>query len=159
MFFCPIFPHCVVVNRAEICWYKSTLIEDFAALKFLRFFASFMAFGLVFVISKEFSVKLDWEEEERIIIPMTWFQQWSKNWVAVGSLLGYRQMHSTPYYGMIVDRETICRILVILDPNGVRERARQKLRRWQYLSKGPIKYGTLMATISLSHLGFAYMER
>lgn len=68
-------------------------------------------------------------------------------------------MHSTPYYSVIVDRETIRRILVVLDPNGVRERARQKLRIRQYLSKGTITYGTLMATISLSHLGFAYMER
>ena len=28
-------------------------------------------------------------------------------------------------------------ILVVLDPNGIRERARHKLRRRQYLSKGP----------------------
>ena len=38
---------------------------------------------------------------------------------------------------MIVDRERIRRILVVLDPNGVRERARHKLQKRQYLSKGP----------------------
>ena len=56
-----------------------------------------------------------------------------------GSLVGYRQMHQriTLDYGMIVNRETIRRILVVLDPNGVRERTRHKLRRRQYLSKGP----------------------
>ena len=36
-----------------------------------------------------------------------------------GSLLGYRLMHQriTLDYGMIVDRETLRRILVVLDPN------------------------------------------
>lgn len=38
---------------------------------------------------------------------------------------------------MIVGRETIRLVLVALDSNGVRERARHKLRRRQCLSKGP----------------------
>ena len=54
-----------------------------------------------------------------------------------GRMIGYRQMHKrvTLDYGIIVDREAIRRIL--LDPEGVREHARHKLRRRQYLSKGP----------------------
>ena len=56
-----------------------------------------------------------------------------------GSSLGYRQMHQrvTLDHGKVVDRETIRRILQVLDPEGVRTRARHKLRRRKYISKGP----------------------
>ena len=56
-----------------------------------------------------------------------------------GSSLGYRQMHQriTLDYGKVVDRETIRRILVVLDPEGVHNRAHHKLRRRKYMFKGP----------------------
>lgn len=71
-----------------------------------------------------------------------------------GSLLGYHQMHQriTLDYGMIVDRKMIWQILVVLDPNGVCECD-------SIYQKVQIIFGTLMATISLSHLGFTYMEQ
>ena len=56
-----------------------------------------------------------------------------------GSSIGYRQMHQriTLDYGQVVDRETIRKVLLALDPEGVHKRARHKLRRRKYMSKGP----------------------
>ena len=56
-----------------------------------------------------------------------------------GSSLGYRQMHQrvTLDHGKVVDRETIRRILQVLDPEGVCTRAHHKLRRRKYISKDP----------------------
>ena len=56
-----------------------------------------------------------------------------------GSSLGYRQMHQriTLDHGKVVDRETIRRILQVLDPEGVSQRARHKLRRRKCIPKGP----------------------
>ena len=55
-----------------------------------------------------------------------------------GGLLGYCQMHQrvTLDHGKVVDRETICRILQVLDPEGVRTHVLHKLRRRKYKSKG-----------------------
>ena len=56
-----------------------------------------------------------------------------------GSFLGYRQMHQRLrcQYGFTVDRESGRLILQSLDPDGVEQRSRRRLRRRQYHSKGP----------------------
>lgn len=56
-----------------------------------------------------------------------------------GSSLGYRQMHQRLKlnYGLTVSRETVRIILRTLDPEGVQERSRNKLKRRQYRSRGP----------------------
>ena len=56
-----------------------------------------------------------------------------------GSLLGYRQMHQRlrRRYGFTINRESVRLILKTLDPDGVEQRSRRRLRRRQYRSKGP----------------------
>ena len=56
-----------------------------------------------------------------------------------GSLLGYRLMHQRLRndYGLVVDRETVRRVLKTIDPNGVERRSKHKLKRRKYYSKGP----------------------
>ena len=51
---------------------------------------------------------------------------------------GYRSMHQKiRLSGLITDRETVRLVLKNLDPDGVEERSRQKLRRRNYVSRGP----------------------
>ena len=59
--------------------------------------------------------------------------------VRSGGSLGYRQMQLRLRldYGILVDRDTVRRSLLLLDPEGVNRRSRQKLRRRQYFSRGP----------------------
>ena len=56
-----------------------------------------------------------------------------------GSLLGYRAMHKrlTTIYGLLTAREVVRNVLKIVDPEGVEHRARHRLRRRVYRSKGP----------------------
>lgn len=56
-----------------------------------------------------------------------------------GGSLGYRQMQLRLRldYGLVLDRETVRKSLVLLDPEGVRRRSRHKLKRRQYVSRGP----------------------
>ena len=56
-----------------------------------------------------------------------------------GSLLGYRQMTQrlTIKRGLNVSRENVRELLRILDPHGVKRRSKNRLRRRQYISKGP----------------------
>ena len=59
--------------------------------------------------------------------------------VRSGGSLGYRQMQLRLRldYGILVDRDTVRRSLLLLNPEGVNRRSRQKLRRRQYFSRGP----------------------
>ena len=56
-----------------------------------------------------------------------------------GSCLGYRQMHQKLRleYGLNTNRETVRIVLKHLDPEGVEQRSRRRLRRRQYFAKGP----------------------
>ena len=56
-----------------------------------------------------------------------------------GSSMGYRGMHQKlrSVYNLQVDQETVRLCLKILDPQGVEERSRRRLRRRVYISKGP----------------------
>ncbi|XP_068698743.1 uncharacterized protein [Montipora foliosa] len=56
-----------------------------------------------------------------------------------GSNIGYRQMTQRLVndYRLVVDRETVRELLKILDPEGVEQRARHRLKRRQYRTKGP----------------------
>lgn len=56
-----------------------------------------------------------------------------------GSLLGYRAMHQRLRvdYGLLIDRETVRKIIKRLDPVGVDCRTRKRFRRRQYVSQGP----------------------
>ena len=56
-----------------------------------------------------------------------------------GCSLGYRAMHQRLQndHGMVVDRETVRKIIKGLDPDGVDFRSRRKLRRRRYYAKGP----------------------
>ena len=56
-----------------------------------------------------------------------------------GRLLGYRQMHQRLRldYGLVLSRETVRTTLASLDPEGVSLRSRHKLKRRQYIAKGP----------------------
>lgn len=55
-----------------------------------------------------------------------------------GSGLGYRQMHQLRIeHGIDADRETVQIVLKHLDPEGVRQRSRHRLKRRQYYEKGP----------------------
>ncbi|XP_068708455.1 uncharacterized protein [Montipora foliosa] len=73
-----------------------------------------------------------------------------------GSSLGYRQMHQriTLDHGKVVDRETIRRILQVLYPEGVSQRARHKLRRRKYISKGPNYIWHIVGYDKLKPFGF-----
>lgn len=56
-----------------------------------------------------------------------------------GGNLGYRSMHARIRlnHGMIVSRNSVRVILRILDPDGVQARQQRRLRRREYVSKGP----------------------
>lgn len=55
-----------------------------------------------------------------------------------GACFGYRLMHQKlRSKGYVVDRETVRIALKILDPDGVEQRSRHKLKRRQYISAGP----------------------
>ena len=56
-----------------------------------------------------------------------------------GSTIGYRQMTQrlVHNYGLVVDKETVRELLKILDPDGVAARSKHRLRRRQYITKGP----------------------
>lgn len=56
-----------------------------------------------------------------------------------GSCLGYRQMTQKLRikYGLVTDRETVRRVLKLLDPEGVENRARKRLKRRVYYARGP----------------------
>ena len=56
-----------------------------------------------------------------------------------GSCIGYRAMWQRLRNdrGMVVSRETVRHALRIIDPEGVSERLRNRLRRRQYRGKGP----------------------
>ena len=54
-----------------------------------------------------------------------------------GNCFGYRSMHQKiRLNGLTTDRETVRLVLKALDPDGVEERLRKKLRRRKYISKG-----------------------
>ena len=55
-----------------------------------------------------------------------------------GSAVGYRSMHQrlTNEYGLVVTRNTVRRVLKILDSGGVESRSRHRLRRRLYSAKG-----------------------
>lgn len=56
-----------------------------------------------------------------------------------GNRIGYRQMHQRlrVKHGLVVDRETVRLSLKILDPVGVEDRSRRRLRRREYRGRGP----------------------
>ncbi|XP_020901510.1 uncharacterized protein LOC110240064 [Exaiptasia diaphana] len=56
-----------------------------------------------------------------------------------GNCIGYRQMHQRlrVNHGLVVDRETVRLSLKILDPVGVENRSRRRLRRREYRGRGP----------------------
>jgi len=56
-----------------------------------------------------------------------------------GKCIGYRQMHQRlrVIYGLVVSRETVRRSLRILDPIGVEDRSRRRLRHREYRGRGP----------------------
>ena len=56
-----------------------------------------------------------------------------------GNRVGYRQMHQrlTVNHGLNVDRETVRKMVKIVDPEGVEIRSRSKLTRRKYKAKGP----------------------
>lgn len=56
-----------------------------------------------------------------------------------GSCLGYRQMHQKLRieHGIVAQRETVRIILKHLDPEGVQQRSRRRLRRREYYARGP----------------------
>ena len=56
-----------------------------------------------------------------------------------GSSMGYRAMHKKlrRVYNLQVDQETVRLCLITLDPEGVEERSKRRLRRRVYISKGP----------------------
>ena len=56
-----------------------------------------------------------------------------------GSIVGYRGMWQRLIneYNLVIDKETVRRILKIVDPAGVELRSRHRLRRRQYRGKGP----------------------
>jgi len=55
-----------------------------------------------------------------------------------GQLLGYRMMHMKCLQaGFVVSRETVRRLLNLLDPEGVSLRSKKCIVRRRYLSKGP----------------------
>ena len=56
-----------------------------------------------------------------------------------GCCLGYRLMHQKLQneYGLTTDRETVRKVLKGLDPEGVQNRSRKRLRRRKYHSPGP----------------------
>lgn len=56
-----------------------------------------------------------------------------------GSCIGYRAVWQRLRndHGMVVSRETIRQALRIIDPEGVSQRLRNRLRRRQYRAKGP----------------------
>ncbi|CAH0551685.1 unnamed protein product [Brassicogethes aeneus] len=55
-----------------------------------------------------------------------------------GQMHGYRWMHlKCIQHGLVVTQETVRELLKLLDPTGVDIRKRKRLRRRQYVSKGP----------------------
>ena len=56
-----------------------------------------------------------------------------------GRILGYRAMHQRLIndYGLVVTRDVVRKVLKILDPEGVENRSRHRLRRRRYHTKGP----------------------
>ena len=56
-----------------------------------------------------------------------------------GSCIGYRQMHQRLLkdHGIVIDRETVRRIVKGLDPDGVELRSRKRFRRRRYVAAGP----------------------
>ena len=70
-----------------------------------------------------------------------------------GSCIGYRQMHQRLLrdHGIVIDRDTVRRIVKNLDPDGVELRSRKRFRRRRYVTYGYqalILYGISMATTS-----------
>jgi hypothetical protein len=63
----------------------------------------------------------------------------SKELRGSASSMGYRAMHQKlrSVYNLQVDQETVCLCLKNLDPRGVEERSRRRLRHHVYVSKGP----------------------
>lgn len=55
-----------------------------------------------------------------------------------GRLHGYRWMHTKCIqHGYVIPKEHVRALLGILDPSGVEDRLRRRLRRRQYFAKGP----------------------
>ena len=56
-----------------------------------------------------------------------------------GSCIGYRQMHQRLLkdHGLVIDRETVRRLVKGLDPEGVELRSRKRFKRRQYVAVGP----------------------
>ena len=49
---------------------------------------------------------------------------------------------------IVVGKETVRELVKILDPEGVELRARHRLKRRQYITKGPYHLGILMTMIN-----------
>ena len=77
-----------------------------------------------------------------------------------GRLLGYRQMHQRLRldYGLVLRRETVRTTLASLDPEGVSLRSRHKLKRRQYIAKGPNFVWHLDGYDKLKPFGFCVHE-
>ena len=73
-----------------------------------------------------------------------------------GSTIGYRQMTQRLVlnYGLVVDKETLRELLKILDPDGVSVRSKQRLRRRQYITKGPNHLWHIDGYDKLKRFGF-----
>jgi len=56
-----------------------------------------------------------------------------------GGIIGYRAMHQrlVNHHNLVIDKETVRTILRIVDPVGVENRSKHRLKRRQYRSKGP----------------------
>ena len=65
-----------------------------------------------------------------------------------GKVSGYRGMWHTLRinYGVYVPRQEVAHLLKIMDPDGVEERKRYRLKKESILSLDPITVGTSMAT-------------
>ena len=67
-----------------------------------------------------------------------------------GRSAGYRAMHQRLMikYGQTINRESVRLILKALDPEGVEDRSRRRLRRRKYRAEGLITSGIWMDTTS-----------
>jgi len=70
---------------------------------------------------------------ERVVDAVEQELKWS------GSTIGYRQMHQRLLrdHGLVIDRETVRRVIKGLDPEGVEMQTKRRFRRKGYAAPGP----------------------
>ena len=75
-------------------------------------------------------------------------------------MVGYRQMTQRLQldHHLVVGRETVRELLKICDPEGVEYRSRHRLKRRQYLTKGPSYIWHLDGYDKLKPFGFVCMD-